>query len=115
MWTDIAGVVFVCVTANHLGFIKAVEQVMGGQVPIVNCVKCFSFWTALAYMLITTHDIVLSPTIAFLASYTAIWVELLEGYIDTLYTKCYEKIYPDTKDGAPTANASIGDSTSTMP
>jgi hypothetical protein len=26
----------------------------------------------------------------------AIWLELLEGYTDTLYAKLYDKIYPTT-------------------
>jgi hypothetical protein len=26
MWIDIASIVFVCVTANHLGLIKAIEE-----------------------------------------------------------------------------------------
>jgi len=37
---------------------------------------------------------------SFLASYMAIWLELFEGYTDTLYAKLYDKIYStaDTAD-----------------
>lgn len=34
--------------------------------------------------------------ISSIASYAAIWLELFEGYIDTLYKKLYDKIYPTT-------------------
>lgn len=34
--------------------------------------------------------------ISSLASYAAIWLELFEGYIDTLYKKLYDKIYSTT-------------------
>ena len=38
--------------------------------------------------------------ISFLSSYLAVWMELAEGYIDSLYMECYDKIYAtaDTAD-----------------
>ena len=94
-WIDIACIVFVCVTANHLGLIKAIESVTECELPIVNCVKCFTFWSVLTYSTFTLHDVVAVLAVSFFASYTAIWLELLEGFIDTLYMKLYEKIYSD--------------------
>lgn len=103
MWLDIASIVFVCVTANHLGLIKAMEEVVEQELPIINCPKCGSFWWSLVYTLYITHDIITSLAISFLASYLSIWLELLEGFIDTLYNKIYEQIYSatgSTDDGA---------------
>lgn len=88
---DVASVVFVCVTMNHLGLIGAVERLLGRRLPIINCVKCSTFWFVLIYSVIVTNEYLLSLATSFLASYMAIWLELLEAYIDTQYVKLYEK------------------------
>lgn len=44
-----------------------------------------------------------SVAVSFICAYTAVWVELLCGYIDTLYNRCYEDIYTKkTGDGDDT-------------
>lgn len=93
-WIDIACIVFVCVTANHLDMIKAVEEVCGHELPIINCVKCSSFWAVLFYTVAVTHEIIAPLAISFLSSYLAIWLELLEASVDRLYDWIYEQIYP---------------------
>lgn len=98
-WVDIASIVFVCVTANHLGLIEAIQTITKcKQLPIVSCVKCFTFWSVLAYNLwsVGFSDIPCNLAVSFLASYLALWLELIEGFVDKLYMKCYEKIYPDS-------------------
>ena len=112
-WIDIAGIVFVCVTMNHLGLIKAVEEVVEQELPIINCPKCSTMWFTLAYTLFTLHEVITSLAISFLASYTAIWLELFEGCIDNLYLKIYEKIYNTTDDTA-SADTDNGNSASTV-
>lgn len=107
-WIDIASIVFVCVTANHLGLVKAVETVIEYELPIVNCPKCLTWWSVLIYSLFTINNIVAVFAVSFLASYIAIWLELLEGFIDTLYLKLYEKIYSDTADNAPASDPDGG-------
>lgn len=97
-WIDIASIVFVCVTANHLGLVKAIEETYERELPVINCVKCLTFWSVLVYMVFATRDVITSLAISFLASYTAIWLELLEGYVDTLYLKLYGKIYKNPND-----------------
>ena len=102
-WIDIASIVFACVTMNHLGLVKAMEEVVEQELPIINCQKCSSFWLVLVYTMFTSHDIIMSLAISFLCSYLAIWLELFEGYIDTLYNKLYDEIYSatdSTDDGA---------------
>lgn len=93
MLLDIAAIVFVCTTINHLGLIAAIEEKTDTELEVVNCPKCLSFWVTLTYSILMTHDIILSPAISLLASYTAIWLELLEGCIDKLYDFIYDKIY----------------------
>ena len=101
-WTDVACIVFTCVTMNHLGLIGKLEEITG-ELPILNCPKCSTFWCTLCYGLWGIKSFYgVFPTLAtsFLASYMAIWLELFEGYTDTLYAKLYDKIYPtaDTSD-----------------
>ena len=93
-WIDIAAIVFVCVTMNHLGLVKAIEDVAQRELKVVNCPKCLSCWGVLAYTIITSRKLIPSLAISFLASYAAIWLELFEGYIDTLYQRIYDKIFP---------------------
>ena len=110
MWIDIASIVFVCVTANHLGLIEAIEKYLEREFLIISCPKCFSFWSVLIYEIwcVGFSDIPTMLAISFLCAYLAIWLELLEGYIDLMYIKCYEKIYNTTPDTF-TTDANNGD------
>ena len=115
MWIDIAGIIFVCVTANHLGLIGTIEEIIGKRIPIINCPKCSSFWFSVIYgvgqMGFSFSHLIPLLAISFLASYSAIWVELLEGFIDILNDKLYEKIYPTTDNGdTSSADPDDGDS-----
>lgn len=114
-WIDIAGIVFVCVTMNHLGLITAIEGVIKHQLPILNCPKCLTCWSVLAFMVITAQDIITSLAVSFLASYSAIWLELFEGFIDTLYLKLYGKITSRDNDNEATTSPDGGNSASTLP
>ena len=116
MILDIASIVFICVTANHLGLISAIVETVTKrhQLPVVSCPKCFSFWCTLGYM--GCHGMATCPkgvitmlAVSFLSSYAALWLELVEGYIDTLYMKCYGKIYANPDD-AVTSDTDGGDS-----
>ena len=117
MWIDIASIVFICVTANHLGPIKDIEAWLDRKIPVIGCVKCLTFWSVMVYglaeansSLFTLHSSLRLLAISFLASYSAIWLELFEGYIDTLYIKLYEKIYPNADNNTTAADTSNGDS-----
>lgn len=103
MWLDVAMIVFAVTAANHMGLIDAAEKTVGFKLPIVNCCKCGSFWTTLVYGIICHAVLGPIPVIAisFLAAFCAVWLELLMGYIDTLYDKCYERIYT-TSDSSET-------------
>lgn len=103
-WIDIACIVFACVTAIHLGLVKAIEDVAQRELRIVNCPKCLSFWSVFTYTIITSRNAITSLAISFLCSYLALWLELFEGYIDSLYMKLYEKIYPDSANNTTSAD-----------
>lgn len=103
-WLGIACIVFSAVTANHLGLVKAIEEVADRELKIVNCPRCLTFWGVLAYSVVTSREAITSLAVSFLASYAAIWLELFEGFIDSLYQKCYEKIYPNSDDDTTAAD-----------
>ena len=118
MWKDIACIVFVCVTANHLGLIGAAISVCFKKrrtLPIISCPKCLTWWTTMAYGAILTatyrygchpSDVIYWLAISFLASYLALWLELAEGVIDKLYDYVYGKIYPTADSTDPDAECS---------
>ena len=100
-WMDIAAIVFACTAVNHLGLIKAVEGVVRHSLPVVNCPKCLTCWSVMAYCMATVpctsaQDVLaVLPrllAISLLCSYLAIWLELLMYATDTLYNRIYGKI-----------------------
>lgn len=115
---DIAGIVFACTAANHLGLIKAIEGIIRKEIPVVNCPKCASFWAALIYLLMGTKgnllEIPFVLAISFLCAWSAIWLDLFMGIIDHFYLKVYEQIYPTT-DETNTDALSATDTVSDVP
>ena len=101
-WLNDLMITFSVVAANHLGLVAAIERTVKHRLPIVNCPKCMTFWTVLAYGVWNVGIPDLPPTIAvaLLAAWAAIWLELFMGFVDQLYLKAYEQIYPtaDTAD-----------------
>ena len=98
MAAKIAMIVLSVVLANHLELVDTVEKIVKHEFSIINCVKCCSFWCVLIYTI--THRVppINAVAISFLCAYSALWIELLCGVIDTLFRKIYESIYP-TKAG----------------
>ena len=96
-WRDIACIVFVCTAVNHLGLIKTIEGIIRREIPIINCPRCLTFWSVLAYGLVcccTSATPILAAlprllAISFLCSYIALWLNLIMYAIDTLYNRIY--------------------------
>lgn len=98
-WLNDLMITFSAVAANHLGLVAAIERTVKHRLPIVNCPKCMAFWTVLAYGIATVpvasaSGVIGSIAVALLAAWAAIWLELAMGFIDQLYLKAYEQIYP---------------------
>lgn len=100
LWTDIVMLVLSATLANHLGLVEAVEGVLAHKIPILNCPKCLSFWIVLLVSLCSGQPLIASVAVSFLCAYAAVWLELLFGYVDTLYNKLYESIYTKETDNA---------------
>ena len=101
-WRDIALLPLSCVLANHMGLISAVEDLIRHKLPVLNCIKCSTFWVVLFYSIFSGIDIVLALAISFLSSYEAIWLELFFGFIDRCYEAIYATIYKDSATSAET-------------
>lgn len=114
-WSDIAWIVVACTSANHLGLIAAVESLLHRRLPVVSCPKCFTFWSTLAYLLTCFlvggdaplrggHIAVLLSAaprmlaVSFLAAYSALWLELIMYFIDTIYNSIYDQISKDNRE-----------------
>lgn len=105
---DIAMLAFSCVAANHLGLVAAIEKVLGEEIPIVNCPKCFTFWAVLLATLFSGWNVIAALAVSFLCAWSAIWLDLLMGIIDYLYIKVYDTFYPTT-DTSDTDTLSASD------
>lgn len=99
-WEDICLLTLSCVLANHMGLISAIEEIIGSKLPIVNCVKCSTFWSVLILCLFIGFGVITSVAISFLSSYLAIWLELFFGFIDSCYEKTYNAIYKGSETSA---------------
>jgi hypothetical protein len=97
-WTDIVILVLSATLANHLGLVEAVEGVIRHKIPVLNCSKCASFWVVLICSLCSGVPLIASVAVSFLCAYAAVWLELLFGYVDTLYNMLYENIYSEETD-----------------
>lgn len=104
-WTDIVMLVLSATLANHLDLVEAVEGVIRHKIPVLNCSKCASFWVVLLCSLLSGQPLIASVAVSFICAYTAVWLELLFGYIDTLYNKLYENIYSQETDDATGAES----------
>ena len=103
---DIVWIVIICTSMNHMGLVAVVERIIRHRLPIVNCVKCSTFWSVLLYgvakanfslftfhsSLPTLHTSLKLLALSFLASYAAIWLELIMFSIDTLYNHIYDTL-----------------------
>lgn len=99
-WCDIAMITFSCVAANHLGLVAAMEGVLKKRIPIVDCSKCFTFWSVLVTTYVSGWNMVEALAVAFFSASIALWIELGMGFIDKMFGMLYDKIYPteDTAD-----------------
>ena len=88
----IAAIVFISTAVNHLGLIGKIESIIKRELPVIDCPKCLTCWSVMAYQLVTNCNPLLSLAIALLSSYLALWLNLFMYAIDTLYNRIYGKI-----------------------
>lgn len=114
-WLDIVSITFACVAANHMGLIGKLEENMG-EIPIIDCPKCFAFWSVLAYGLwhVGFSDLPVILAVSFLVAYIATWLDLFMGIIDYFYMKIYEKITATDNGDTTSADAKRSNTNGTV-
>jgi hypothetical protein len=97
-WIDITLLMLSATLANHLGLIEAIEHVINKKIPVVNCAKCFTFWSVLVYSLFQRQYPIVSVAMSFLCAYSSVWLEMLLGYVNLLYIRCHESLFTQKTD-----------------
>ena len=97
-------IMIICVMANHMGLISAVENIIGRKLPVINCCKCSTFWFSVIYLIVEAQNIIVALAVSFIAAYLAVWLELLIGLLDRQYDNIYEKFFKDYNSYAETTN-----------
>lgn len=106
-YTALIPITIICVLANHMGLIAAIEERIERNILIVNCCKCSTFWFSAIYLAVTGHNLIVALASSFGAAYLAVWLELLFGIIDRQYEHIYEKFFTNnTEDNTRAENTS---------
>nr|DAG80426.1 MAG TPA: hypothetical protein [Bacteriophage sp.] len=81
----------------HMGLSEKIQEILHINISLLRCVKCLSFQLSLIVLLCNGYGILSSICCSFIFAYLALWIELLLGYLSTLYDKLYEQIYTSEK------------------
>ena len=82
-----------CVLFIHLGLGDAISKVIKRCLSLFNCVKCFTFWTMLAYTaLFFEWSFIKCVAVAFVSAYAALWIDLFFAKLSTKYEKWYKGV-----------------------
>lgn len=114
---DIVCIIISCTLANHLGLTTSIESIIRHQLPIVRCSKCFTFWSVMAYTVMSGMAIHVCTAIAFASALAALWLELMLSVVDYYYIKIYENhnIEDDTTTAATASDTDSRDTSDTLP
>lgn len=87
MW-GIVCVFISCCLFIHLGLGEAIEKTTNIRFVLFRCVKCLTFWMITGYSLFfTSLPIEVSVCIGFVCAYSALWFDILLGYLAYIYEK----------------------------
>lgn len=88
-----------CVLFVHLGLGDAVGKVIRRNLSLFRCVKCFTFWTILAYTLFFAEfSPVKCVALAFACAYAALWIDMFFAKIAKWYEKWYKGVAAEECD-----------------
>lgn len=95
----IASVFVSCVLFIHMGLGDAISEKLDIDFILLKCVKCITFWSTLAYaILFTKITWTACIAIAFLASYAALWADLVLSKVASIYDEKYNEILDSERD-----------------
>jgi len=100
MWKEAAEITASCVLFIGMGLEAEVERALSCRFRVLSCPKCLTFWSVLAFGLLTGNGCVETVAVSFLSSYAALWLSLLCDELTLLYNKLYESITQQTQGGA---------------
>lgn len=83
----------------QMGLSSAIQENLHFRSRIASCPKCATFWSVLAYLLLTGNALVISVAASFICAYSAQWLALAYDALAVLYNSIYESI-TETKDAA---------------
>ena len=108
MFREVALVTISAVLFVQMGLSSAIQEILHLRSKIASCPKCASFWSVLAYCLLTRQRPIVSVATSFICAYVAQWLALLYDALAVLYNSAYEAI---TKDAE--ADTSAGEAPAT--
>ena len=92
MWKDAAALALGCVLFINMGLSEAIQEFFGIQSRLLSCPKCLTFWTTLAFLLISRCSFVLAVGGSFLFSYSALWADLGLSMLNKIYNELSEQL-----------------------
>lgn len=105
----------------QMGLSSAIQAKIHFRSKIASCPKCATFWSVLAYSILTRNGILVSVAASFICSYVAQWLALIYDALALLYNITYESITetpdaPEAADAGPeqSAQAPAADEVSEM-
>jgi len=92
MAKEVAFITISAVLFVQMGLSSAIQEILHIRLKIASCPKCATFWSVLAYCLLTRHGVVESVAASFISSYIALWLALLYDALAGIYNRAYESI-----------------------
>lgn len=92
MVKEVALITISAVLFVQMGLSSAIQESIRVYFRIASCPKCATFWSVLAYCLLTRKGFILSVAASFLSAYAALWLALLYDALALLYNYAYELI-----------------------
>ena len=88
----------------QMGLSSAIQSKIHFHSEIASCPKCATFWSVLAYCILTRNGILISVAASFICAYVAQWLALVYDALAILYNTIYESItepQDTSKDAEP--------------
>jgi len=97
MVREVALITVSAVLFVQMGLSAAIQEVIHLRSVIASCPKCVSFWSVLAYCILTERGVIVSVAASFICAYVAQWIALAYDALALLYNSIYESI-TETQD-----------------
>lgn len=102
MIREVALITVSAVLFVQMGLSDTIQDVIHFRSRIASCPKCVSFWSVLAYCILTERGVIVSVASSFICAYVALWIALAYDALALIYNTVYESI-TETKDTASDA------------